>query len=109
MHILGAEVVERLGRVGAQVLLEDHEGCNTTTCGKLVIDHSLVGVDEGHHAGTFLRDAAHLREKLGIASRGLVNNKLGSTEDPGFAPAPPRTPLAGGGEGDGPLDPLGCA
>ena len=106
VHVLGPEVVKSLGRIRAQILLKDHEGCNTTACGKLVIDHRLVGVDEGHHAGAFRSDATHLREEFGIGSRGLVDDELGGTEDPGFAPAPPRAPLAGRGEGDGPLDAL---
>ena len=66
-------------------------------------------MDEGHHAGTLLRDAAHLREELGVGGRGLVDDELGGAENPGFPPAPPRAPLAGRGEGDGPLDPLGRA
>ena len=106
MHILGTEVVESLGRVGAQILLEDHKRGNRTAHGKLVVRHSLIGVDEGHHAGAFLRDAPHLRKEIGIGSRGLVNDELGGAEDPGFVPAPPRTPLAGRGEGDGPLNPI---
>ncbi|SIA63020.1 Uncharacterised protein [Mycobacteroides abscessus subsp. abscessus] len=109
MHILRAEVVERLGGVGAQVLLEDHEGGNATACGKLVVSHCLVGVDEGHHAGALLGDAAHLPEELGIGRQCLVDDELGGAENPGFAPAPPRAPLAGRGEGDRPLDPLGRA
>ena len=106
VHILGPEVVESLGRVGAQILLKDHESGNRTGRGKLVVGHSLVGVDEGHHAGTFRSDATHLREELRIGSRCLVNDELGGTQNPRLAPAPPRAPLAGRREGDGPLDAL---
>ena len=106
MHSLRTEVVQRLGRILTQVLLQNHEGGHRPTCGQLVVDHGLVSTHQRHDAGALRGNGAHPLQENRVRRHGLVDNELGSTQDPRLAPGPPRAPLAGRGEGNGPLDAL---
>ena len=106
MHALGAEVVERLGRVGSQVLLEHDERGHFPARGQLVVEDCLIGAHEGNHTRPLLCDAAHLCQQVRVCRRGLVDDELGCAQDPGVGARAPRAPLAGGREGDRPLDAL---
>ena len=106
VHALRAEVVKSLGRVLAQVLLQRHEGGHRPTRGQLVVDHGLVRTNQRHDAGPLSGNGAHPLQENRVRRHGLVDNELGRTQDPRLASGPPRAPLAGRGEGNGPLDTL---
>ena len=106
MHALGAEVVERLGRVGSQVLLEHDERGHFPVRGQLIVKDCLIGAHEGNHTRSLLCDGTHPGQQVRVRRRGLVDDELGCAQDPGVGAPAPRTPLAGGREGDRPLDAL---
>ena len=59
VHALRTEVVERLGRVFAQVLLQDHNRCYFAGVRQLIVHDSRIRADERDDAGSATREATH--------------------------------------------------
>ena len=106
MHALRTEVVQGLGGVLSQVLLKNHDRGDLARRRKLVVGDHRVRVDECDDAGAATGEATHLLQQVRVGGHGLVDDELGCAQDPGLGVGAPRAPLAGRGEGDGPLGAL---
>ena len=93
MHALRTEVVERLSRVFAQILLQDHNRGNLAGLRQLIVHDSRICADKCDDAGSTTREATHPLQQSRVSSHGLVDDNLGGTQDPGLTVRAPRAPL----------------
>ena len=82
VHALRTEVVERLGRVFAQILLQDHNRGNLAGLRQLIVHDSRIRADKCDDAGSATREATHPLQQSRVSSHGLVDDDLGGTQDP---------------------------